>query len=244
MAVGGAGLSAMRALAHRFGHEVSPIVAPSATAEDARRDKLLSGRNVSLVLDVGANSGQYTGRLRSAGYEGRVISFEPLAAAFSDLERHSAGDPNWEVRRLALGDEDGEAEINIAGNSYSSSLLNMEERHVQSAPESAYVGTEPILEARLDSIWSEITHDGEIVFLKLDVQGFEMAVLRGAEASLDHITGVQAELSLVPLYEGAPTYLELISYLGERGFRLAGLEAGHDDRETGELLQADGIFIR
>lgn len=234
----------MRAVAHRFGHEVSPIVAPAATAEDARRDRLLASRNISLVLDVGANSGQYASRLRSAGYTGRIVSFEPLTAAFSDLERNSAKDPKWEVRRLALGDTDGEAEINIAGNSYSSSLLEMGERHLQSAPESAYVGTEQILEAKLDSIWSEIPRDGEIVFMKLDVQGFEMAVLRGAKTSLEQVTGVQAELSLVPLYEGAPTYLELISYLGERGFRLAGLEAGHDDRETGEMLQADGIFIR
>ena len=74
------------------------------------------------------------------------------------------------------------------------------------------------------------------------MQGYELHVLRGAEAVLGSIDMVQAEMSFVPLYEGDVSWLTLIDWLGERGFRLAGLEPGFSDG-SGELLQADGIFV-
>jgi FkbM family methyltransferase len=196
------------------------------------------------VLDVGANEGQYARRLRGAGYGGRIVSFEPAGEICARLERAAAGDPAWEARHLALGEEDGEAQLNLAGNTWSSSLLPMGERHLRSAPESAYVGTETVPAARLDSIWPTLVAGDDRVWLKLDVQGYELHVLRGAEAVLDGIDAIQAEMSFVPLYEGDVTWLALIDWLGQRGFRLAGLEPGFGDGYTGELLQADGIFIR
>jgi FkbM family methyltransferase len=221
-----------------------PRAAESLTPEEQRRARLLRSRGIDVVLDVGANSGGYAQQLRRIGFEGRIVSFEPLTDAFAELEEAVAGDPLWTARRLALGDADRRAEINIAGNSASSSLLEMDDRHLRSAPESAYVGTEPVKVMRLDSIWPELGLEGARVYLKLDVQGFELAVLEGARSALESVDSLQAELSFVQLYEGAPGYLELISYLGERGFRLAGLEEGHDDVSTGEMLQADGIFVR
>lgn len=228
----------------RLGFELRPIGEASLTAEEQRRALLLRSQGISLVLDVGASAGVYARQLRKLGFGGRIVSFEPLSDAFAELERAAAADPHWECKRLALGSKDGSAEINIAGNSTSSSLLAMEQRHLESAPYAAYVGKEEIPIARLDSVWSELGADGERVYLKLDVQGLELEALKGAERSLPSVSGIQAELSLVPLYEDSPSYLELIEYLGSRGFRLAGLEEGHDDRRTGEMLQADGIFIR
>jgi FkbM family methyltransferase len=228
---------------NRLGYEIVPW-ADGITEDEARRARLLAATGVDLVLDVGANAGQYASKLRRGGYQGRIVSFEPLSRAFAQLSAASVSDPSWECRRLALGATDGETEINVSGNSYSSSLLEMEERHVESAPESRYVGTEKIKTARLDSIWAELVRNGERTFLKLDVQGFELEVLRGAETSLPKTLGVQAELSLVPLYRDGPVFRDVIDYLEGRGFRLAGLEGGHDDRRTGEMLQADGIFIR
>ena len=229
---------------NRLGYELHATSDTVLSAEEARRSRLLQSREISLVLDVGANEGQYARQLRGLGYRGRIVSFEPLSDAFSALERAAAEDPLWECRRLALGSEDGGAEINVAGNSASSSLLEMKDRQLESAPEARYVGTERVDLARLDSIWPELRRDGDRVYLKLDVQGLELEVLKGAEQSLPAVSCVQAELSFVPLYEGAPDYLELIEHLRSRGFDLAGLEEGHDDRRTGEMLQADGIFVR
>jgi FkbM family methyltransferase len=238
------GLSALRGVTRRLGYDVQPLVAPAGALDSQRRAKLIAAQGITLALDVGANAGQWSEQLRDAGYRGRIASFEPLSDAFAQLERAASSDPDWEVRRLALGDEDGRAEINIAGNSQSSSLLGMMDRHRESAPESAYVGTEEVPTARLDTVFGDVARPGDRVYLKLDVQGFEMQVLRGAEKSLADVAGVQAELSLVPLYDGAPSATEMIAHLESLGFRLAGFEAGFEDPDSGEMLQADGLFVR
>jgi FkbM family methyltransferase len=228
----------------RVGYELHPYTGAVPYPDDVRRVKLLRSEAIEVVLDVGANAGQYAQRLRSAGYTGRIVSFEPLSEAFAALERAAAQDPKWETRRLALSDTDGESDIHVAANSWSSSLLDMGEQHLASAPESAYVGAERITTARLDSIWDELPGSGERPFLKLDVQGFEMHVLRGAAGHLHQVAGVQAELSLVHLYDGDSLWREVVDHLESEGFELAGLEPGFEDPETGRMLQADGIFLR
>jgi FkbM family methyltransferase len=228
----------------RLGYELRPRGDQTLNAEETRRARLLRSLGVTLVLDVGASAGHYAAQLRRLGFEGRIVSFEPLSDAFAALRAAATSDPLWECRHIALGSSDGSAEINVAGNSTSSSLLAMEARQLESAPQAKYVGTENIRVSRLDSIYPELVDSGDRVYLKLDVQGFELEVLKGAEASLPSIDCVQAELSFVPLYEGAPTFIEMIEELGSRGFRLAGLEEGHDDVRTGEMLQSDGIFVR
>jgi FkbM family methyltransferase len=228
----------------RAGYELHPYTpGPALSDEDVRRLKLLRSHGIGTVLDVGANAGQYAQRLRASGYTGKIVSFEPLSGAFAALERAAASDPRWHVRRLALSDADGEAEINIAANSWSSSLLDMGERHLESAPESAYVGTERTATVRLDTIWNDVVGPGERPFLKLDVQGLEMHVLRGAAAHLSRLAGVQAELALVHLYEGDSSWRDVVEHLEARGFELAGLEPGFEDPKTGRMLQADGIFL-
>ena len=238
------GLNAATSALGRLGYELRPRGERSLSPEETRRARLLSSRGITRVLDVGANVGGYGAQLRRLGFGGTIVSFEPLPGPFAELERRTASDPRWDCRRQALGSSDGTAEIHVAGNVASSSLLEINERALRSAPQAAYVGTESIEVARLDSIWPQLVDEVDRVYLKLDVQGFELEALKGAEASMPKIACVQAELSFVPMYESAPTYLELISYLGSLGFRLAGLEEGHDDVRTGEMLQADGIFIR
>lgn len=229
----------------RLGYELHPYEpGPAPYEDDLRRVKLLRSEGIDLVLDVGANAGQFAQRLRSAGYAARIVSFEPLSGAFGELSRHAASDAAWEPRRLALSDEDGDAEIHVAGNSWSSSLLEMGARHRQSAPEAAYVGTETVPTARLDSIWNSLAQGAARPFLKLDVQGFEMHVLRGAERSLAHLRGLQAELALTSLYEGDRPWRDIVDHLAEHDFALAGVEPGFEDPDSGRMLQFDGVFLR
>jgi FkbM family methyltransferase len=208
--------------------------------------KQLESRQVDVVFDVGANSGQYATDLRMAAYEGRIISFEPLSAPFSVLERHAARDPLWDCRQCALGDIEGTILINVAGNAgASSSVLPMLKSHQDAFPPANYIGTEEVSIYRLDSQVSEFLQTTDVSFLKIDVQGFEQQVLAGGESTVhDRVVGLQLELSFLPLYEGAMVIREALDLAYSLGFTLTGLLPGFTDPRDGRMLQADGIFFR
>lgn len=214
------------------------------SSPDARRARLLSDLGVQLVLDVGANVGQYGERLRASGYSRRIVSFEPLPEPWNELRRRAQQDGNWEAINIALGDRSGAQTMHIAAGSASSSLLDAAQ-HCFDVPEATrFVADTHVRVARLDELASSLMHDGQSTYIKLDVQGYELAVLGGAIATLPHIAAIEAELSLVELYAGQPQYREVIDYLEERGFDAFSFEPAFSDQATGRLLQMDGIFFR
>ena len=199
-------------------HRYVPTASP-----DAQLARVLSAFGIDLVLDVGANTGQYGALLRELGYRGRIMSFEPLGAAHDALSARAAPDPLWNVApRGAVGDRDGEIVINVAGNSASSSVLPMLAAHSDAAPHSQYVGTEPVALRRLDGLVGDVLPQARSSLLKIDTQGFEAAVLAGAPQTLAAASAVQLELSLVPLYEGQALYDTLIAGHGGPRVRAMG----------------------
>jgi len=208
-----------------------------------RRHKMFVARGVDLVLDVGGADGGYGRALRQFGYAGRIVSFEPMAASFAALSERAQADPRWDVRNVALGDEAGEAQINVASNRASSSLLPMEDAHTAAEPGVTYVGQETIRVERLDDAIGEVVGDDDVVFLKIDTQGFERNVLAGGSATLERVVGLQLELSFVPLYSGGMLVDEAVSMAYDAGFQLEVVEQGWA-APSGQMLQADGIFFR
>jgi FkbM family methyltransferase len=227
-----------------FGLEVS--LAKSAATERNVLQTLFRNREFTFVLDVGANTGQYGRLVRSCGYGGPIVSFEPLAAAYEKLASRAALDPQWIVaERMALGAGASHTIINVAGNSVSSSLLTMNARHIEAAPHSANVGTEQIRVIALDDCVEQYVKANGGGLLKIDTQGFEMEVLRGAHQSLSNkIAVVQAELSFVELYDGQPLMLEVCNFLKQYNFSLHHIIPGLRDPKSGRLLQIDGIFSK
>jgi FkbM family methyltransferase len=208
-----------------------------------RRMKLLKSNNIDMIFDIGANEGQYAQIMRRHGYMGDIVSFEPLSASFKKLEFNSKKDDKWLVKNYAIGDKNENRIINIAGNSgQSSSFWGMTIEHVTARSKSAYVGAEDVIIKTLDTVLPDL-YNGNDLFVKIDTQGFEKQVLSGAENSLKKIKGIQVELSLLPLYEGASLYLEIIAYLNGKGFELFSIEPGFINSQTGRLLQFDGIFM-
>jgi len=235
--------AAIRIFFRKQGLEIRRYVPPTSPTEGLVAS--LRKFDIDLVLDVGANKGQFASEIRHWGYGGKIVSFEPLSQVHGELLRSSAGDPLWEVcPRCALGDHNGEVEINIAGNSDSSSILPMLESHKSAAPESAYQGKENVPIKTLDAVAGQYLKDARSVFLKIDTQGFEWHVLDGARETLPNVRGVLVELSLVPLYEGQHLWREVINRLEAEGFTLWAFKPVFSDQATGRTLQVDGVFYR
>jgi FkbM family methyltransferase len=207
--------------------------------------RMLAENEVSLVLDVGANEGQYAKSLREGGFRGRIISFEPLPDAHAKLSAFAAGDPLWTVvAATALGDRKGPVAINISENRVSSSVLPILDRCLDAAPKAVYISSETVAMTTLDDVAAAFVTGKERVFLKMDVQGFEREVLEGAKGLLPLILGIQMEASLVPLYEGERCFQQHLEYLSNSGFDLWSLIPGLINESTGRMLQVDGIFFR
>ncbi len=209
-----------------------------------RRLRIMRHHQVSTVLDVGANTGQFALQLRALGYEGRIVSFEPLKDAFDELSANAASDARWQCHNVGLADANRVDVINVSENSYSSSLLPVSTLSLAIEPSIHYVRTEEIALRRLDDLFDEVSTPTDTVYLKVDTQGYEVPVINGALASLRRIKLVQLETSFFPVYVGERLAGDVISFMDTLGFRVVSIEPGWEDAATGELLQVDVIFVR
>jgi len=216
-----------------------------SNTEEAVIGNLLRLVEPAAILDVGANTGQFARNLRGLGYAGTIISFEALPLVHAELMRNASKDDRWLVAPCAaLGSSHGTAEMNVAGNSASSSLLPMLDAHLHAAPESAYTGKQTVVTARLDELSAEMLPTLGDVYLKIDTQGYELEVLKGAGSLLDRVRVIQVELSLTRMYDHSPTLATMVPYVEGLGFELFNLTPTFKDRRSGRLLQADGFFVR
>jgi FkbM family methyltransferase len=229
---------ALRRLARRAGYEVRQYTPLRSFA--AAREALLARTDV--VVDVGANAGQYGELLRERGYEGRLVSLEPVAEAYDQLRRRADADGNWEAVLVAASNADGELTLNVTGDSRSSSALRRNERFADK-PGWAPRESRAVPARRLDALVDELLRPGERAYLKLDVQGYERNVLDGAGESLNRFDALELELSVTPLYEDQPALGEMLPLLAERGFRPVSLEPILLD-DDGLLMELDGLFAR
>ena len=209
-----------------------------------RRRQFLRDSGITVVLDVGANSGQYAAELREGGYEGRLISFEPLSAPFQTLSKFAGKHGDHKCLQIALGAADRTAEINVSENLASSSLLKVSDECVTACQAARRVGGETISVRRLDALRGELVNPSDRIHLKLDTQGTERDVLLGGTETLRQVVSLEIELSLIPLYDGQPLFTEMCGFLETIGFRCVWIERGFMNEVSGHMLQVDGYFMR
>ncbi|MFC7305786.1 FkbM family methyltransferase [Streptomyces monticola] len=236
-------LHRVRGVAQRFGVDIARY---PATWSGPQLVQLIERFEADLVLDVGAHAGGYGTMLRRSGYRGRIVSFEPLDGPRAELQRAAADDATWSVLPYALGDENGSTVMNVAGNSgASSSVLPMLPRHREAAPHAQYVARQSAEVRRLDELWEQVVAPGERVFLKLDVQGYEAHVLRGAGEYADELAGLQLETSFVPLYADGLLFNEALAFAQHTlGMSLMSIVPGFTDPKSGQMLQCDLVMFR
>ena len=233
---------AIKSVFNHLGYEIQGYNSLSHPSQ--LRMRILEHNRINLMLDGGAGEGNYIQRLRKSGYQGKVISFEPMRSVFEKLRAKCELDPHWQCFHMAIGNELGESKIHISANSVSSSLLPILSAQTDVVAETGYIGTETIQIETLDRMRAKIIKPEDRIFLRLDVQGYEKQALLGAAETLSQVYVIESELSLVPIYDGQPLYREMIDYMDALGFSLMSLERGFFDYRTGRLLQMDGIFVR
>jgi FkbM family methyltransferase len=210
-----------------------------------RRIKMMRHHGIETVVDVGGNVGSYGAELRESGYSGRIISFEPTDSAYKKLAVRAGADRLWTVIKAAVGESDGEVTINVAANeAASSSILPMLDLHKQCAPEACFVSTEKVNINTLNKSLRDILPSQDRVLLKIDTQGYEHMVLKGASEIMPQVELIECELSFVQLYEGQLLIREMLDLLKSLGFAPVQMVPGFTDLRSGHDLQVDGIFAK
>jgi FkbM family methyltransferase len=199
---------------------------------------------VNVVLDVGANVGQYAEKLRRSGYTGRIVSFEPVADLCAALREKAATDAEWHVHQCALGEEDGEAEINVVPGTMSS-LLDASAFGKDWSDRLRESHTEKVRVRRLQDVLDEASAGVEDprVYLKMDTQGFDLQTFRGAGERVTELVGMQSEVSCVPIYDGMPRMAEQIGVYERAGFEITGMFSVSRDKPTLRVIEFDVVMI-
>lgn len=192
------------------------------------------------MFDVGANQGQFGLALREGGFHGSIKSFEPLAGAYRALLSVSAKHPSWEAFHLGLGAENGIADLNVSTYSVFSSLKHLNPEALTFSRESEVLRTESVRIATLDDVSAR---DSGRLFLKVDTQGSEQDVLKGAEKSLGKFLGVQLELPIRHLYDDVWKIEEAVAYMRDRGFVISNvIPTNFGNEDPVSLVEVDCIF--
>lgn len=201
---------------------------------------------VDCVFDVGANYGQYAQMLRNeVGFQGLIISFEPLPAAAAHLREKSKNDPLWVIVETALSSSNGEQTFNVMEDSQFSTLSSPRHdqtdlfSHMNKVAHAVTVKTET-LEVAYQKLKSQ--HHFTRPFLKLDTQGFDVSIVTSSNNVLKEFVAIQSELAVKKLYEHSVDFREAITIYERYGFTLSAFipnNAGHFPT----LIETDCLMV-
>ena len=214
------------ALARRLG--VPEI--PTAMERLARQ-----GLAPALVFDVGAYVGDFAMTCRRIWPSTRIACFEPQDRARAHVERMAEADGNVRVHAVLLGAEERAAVVLHEGETASSVLTeHAEPSHFDTVEHPMSTVDQTVAAA----------YDGRVPdLLKIDVQGYELEVLKGAEHSLSHMQAILAEVNLLDIHVGVPLLADLVGWLDARGFVAFDI-CGLTRRPLDDALwQADLVFV-
>lgn len=207
---------------------------------------MLRRTGVNVVLDVGANVGQFGHRLRRSGYTGRIVSFEPVEETARALRRAAAGDTDWHVHTCALGEADEDSEINVVPGGLMSSLLPASRFGRRWRSKLGDSHTEAIRVRRLDGLFDEVVRGvaEPRVFLKMDTQGYDARTFRGAGEKVHSVVGLQSEVPFLPIYDGMPGFSDMLHLYESAGFATSGIFPITHQDSTLRAIESDLLMVR
>lgn len=242
-------LTGARSMAHRAGIDITRWPhRPEAGVIDRALDEVLRSRGINCVIDVGGNRGQTARRMRTLGYTGRIVSFEPSPTVLPVISAAAARDPDWIVRPVALSSQPGQAELRLHKGPELDSLLDALPGVVDQIPIMEETGTATITLSTLADEFEQIVAGIEEpqVLLKSDTQGHEVEVLRGAgEKGLDEVVvAVLVELAAQPIYAGQPLMTTVMDLIMTDGFNPVAFEPWFDSSDGLQMVELDALFMR
>ena len=203
--------------------------------------QIVSSLDLDLVIDVGSNRGQFSLMSRIEHPTLQIHGFEPLPTEGRVYRNVFERDKKVTLHEMALGETSGSAEIHLSRRADSSSLLPIGDLQPKLFPNTDEIGTLKVRVATLDEL-DEVWSSARRALLKLDVQGFELSVLKGAKRALKNCAFVYAECSEIPLYSGQALFPEVAEFLVGEGFKP--VRRANEQWVDGKLVQADHLFAR
>jgi FkbM family methyltransferase len=220
--------------------------APDGNMLASHLHELLNLYRINCVFDVGARQGEFGRWLRGTGYRGRIVSFEPVRDNVRHLRASAARDPSWVVEPYALGATEGRATINVTNFTHFSSFRVPGSLAAELyAEESRVTSTEEVEVHRLADVFGDVTSGiaEPRVYLKMDTQGFDLEVLRGAREALPKVIALQSEMAIHPLYEDNPTFDQAWPEIASYGYSLSGMFPVSLDPRL-RMLEFDCVAVR
>jgi FkbM family methyltransferase len=200
----------------------------------------IEDRAIAVVVDVGANTGQFGHSLRRAGYRGKILSIEPGNAEFEALARSAKADGNWEALHCALGASSGKAVLNVSKLSVFNSLLPLSTAARLHDERMSVDHTEEIAVRTLDELATPLSGN---MLLKIDTQGYEKQVIEGGRRVLNRMAGVLLELPVIRTYEGEWEFHDALKYMADLGFVPAQMQpVGFHSVDKVSAVEFDCLF--
>lgn len=199
---------------------------------------------INLVVDVGANEGQFAKTIRSF-YSGKILSFEPVSSTFEKLAQSASSDRMWYVYQIALGMEEGTHTIHLADATDFSSFLKTNDYAINRFGKGVESNREEtVTVSTLDIQLSALSSEDTRIFLKMDTQGYDIEVFRGLGEKIRHVVALQSEMSLIPIYEGMPHWTESITAYEKAGFLVVGMFPVNIDMHSDHIIEYDCVMTK
>lgn len=194
-----------------------------------------------VLVDVGANVGEYVAAVLKLVSPISVIAIEPLPPCHKQLASVLAGNKKNLLVKAAAGELNGEVEMYSTGDSKMSSIL-LPHAGIAANYQPGDCATVQKLKVPLVRIDDVVPANTPVGLLKLDVQGFELSALRGAESTLKQARAIQVEINYKAHYEGAANFDDIHGFLTVRGFQLFGVSAPYAGKDG--PLWADALYTK